>query len=554
MGLTVEELLKIEQGGTISLISGEKGIKNEIKGVTIIEAPDIVKFINGGELLLTGLYAFQTCSVSEFKKYIYELRKKQISGLIIKRGRQIADVEAKINLLKEFSESYAVPLMEIPFKLSFQTILSLVMERLFNEEVTRLKYDKTTRDNFSALTLTGNAKKDQIPDILDMLDKLIDNPVALFNQNMTCYAASRSDDLSFRLSKSARKYNPGILSHYKYMRQKEQYTQYIVPLHFNIGINMYLVITETTSVFNQMDCIAVENAIIALQYEFSRKFAISELEKKFQNDILHNILRGKVMSAEELKESTALLGMNIEGYYRTVVFGVADESKTRRNINERLHHTEILEEVVREVIPECKIHREVERIVVVEEASLDAPQNVHRKEMYCALKTIQKTVKQKNKYLCVKAGIGKIVKGLLHLPETYREANDAYLFVDIIGDTVGDDGARILLFSDLGVFKLLCRLDSQQLMEYIPESLQKLLDYKKPQQEDLLITLQTYLDRNQNLTKTAQDLFVHYKTAAYRVNKITKVTGIDFDNANEVLSVRIGLVVYRMIKNSTDLL
>ena len=46
-----------------------------------------------------------------------------------------------------------------------------------------------------------------------------------------------------------------------------------------------------------------------------------------------------------------------------------------------------------------------------------------------------------------------------------------------------------------------------------------------------------------------RDSYVHYKTAAYRIEKITKITGIDFDNANEVLAVRIGLVVYKMIEN-----
>ena len=83
----------------------------------------------------------------------------------------------------------------------------------------------------------------------------------------------------------------------------------------------------------------------------------------------------------------------------------------------------------------------------------------------------------------------------------------------------------------------------------MPEGLQKLYNYKKPQREDLIVTLKTYLDRNQNLSKTAQDLYVHYKTAAYRIEKIAKITGIDFDNANEVLAVRIGLVVYKMIVN-----
>ena len=74
------------------------------------------------------------------------------------------------------------------------------------------------------------------------------------------------------------------------MRQEGENVQYIVQIRLNVGVQMYLVITERDSIFNMMDCIAVENAIVALQYEFSRKFAVSELEKKYQNDILNNLL------------------------------------------------------------------------------------------------------------------------------------------------------------------------------------------------------------------------------------------------------------------------
>ena len=107
-----------------------------------------------------------------------------------------------------------------------------------------------------------------------------------------------------------------------------------------------------------------------------------------------------------------------------------------------------------------------------------------------------------------------------------------------------------MMFSDFGIFKLLCEQDNlQNLIEYIPESLQKLLQYKKPQQEDLITTLKSYLKNNQNLSRTAQELYVHYKTAAYRIEKIARITGMDFDNANEMLAVRIGLIVYKMIEN-----
>ena len=52
-----------------------------------------------------------------------------------------------------------------------------------------------------------------------------------------------------------------------------------------------------------------------------------------------------------------------------------------------------------------------------------------------------------------------------------------------------------------------------------------------------------------NLKKKDMYKRQHYKTAAYRIERISQITGIDFDNPNEVLSVRIGLVVCKMMEN-----
>lgn len=550
MGFTVEDLLQVREAKSLSVICGEKGIKNEIKGVTIIEAPDIVKFINGGELLLTGLFAFKSCSVKEYRNYLQELRKKRISGLALKPGRTVEEADIKIALLKEFAEDNNIPIIEVPFAMSFQVIMGLVMERLFDEEVTQLKYYKTTHDNFSALMLSHASKENKIRDILGLLDKMICNPVALYDQYMCCYVATGSEQERLQILENAEKYDPGILTNYTYLKQKDEHIRYIIEINLNVGIKMYLVVTEIISKFSLMDCIAVENAIIALQYEFARTFAVSELEKKFQNDILHNILSGNIESIDELKKSSNLLDVNIDGYYRVLVFGVTNEGSSRKDINEKIHHTDLLEETIIQRIPNSKVHRDLDKIVVVMEVNYDSSQIEYREELKDILKRIQAFMADQNKYLKVKAGVGRIVKGIIHLPETYKEANDAFLFVDIAGDIVGEGATQMMLFSDLGIFKLLCQLDDPaMLMEYVPETLGKLYDYKKPQRDDLIMTLRTYLDKNQNLSKTAQDLYVHYKTAAYRIEKITKITGIDFDNANEVLAVRIGLVVHRMIEN-----
>ena len=553
MAIYVKDLLMEEEMNGARLISGEEGLDNEIKGVTIIEAPDIVKWINGGEVLLTGLYAFRSCSMEDFKNYIDELVKKKISALILKRGKPVEGAEDKVEYLIQFSRKHTIPILEVPFEISFRDVMSRLMERLFNEEVTRLKYFKTTHDNFSALVLGSESIGVAIDQILDVLAKLIRNPVAAFNRQLDCIGASVGAERSLEIQKDAQSYEPGIYSNYEYLRQQiDNRQQYIVKVKLNLRERLYLVITEEEDSFDVMDAIATESAIWALQFELVRQYSVTELEKKFQNDIMHNILNGKIDSISELQKNTSLLGVPINGSFRVIVFGLKGEDRDKRDFKSKISDTNLLSDAIACQIINVKIYNDLDRIVVVKEVNKEQTQEEYRQEIREIVDKVQAYVSRQDKELQVKAGVGKVVEGVINLPDSFKEANEAFTFVDIAGEISEDGNSQVTLFSDLGIFKLLCQLDNPELLlEYVPEGLQKLYNYKKPQRDDLLITLKTYLDRNLNLSKTAQDLFVHYKTASYRIEKIAKITGVDFDNANEVLAFRIGLVVYKMIEKYT---
>lgn len=550
MAIYVKDLLMEEEMNGARLISGEEGLDNEIKGVTIIEAPDIVKWINGGEVLLTGLYAFRSCSMEDFKNYIDELVKKKISALILKRRKPVEGAEDKVEYLIQFSRKHTIPILEMPFEISFRDVMSRLMERLFNEEVTRLKYFKTTHDNFSALVLGSESIGVAIDQILDVLAKLIRNPVAAFNRQLDCIGASEGAERSLEIQKDAQSYEPGVYSNYEYLRQQiENRQQYIVKVKLNLRERLYLVITEEEDSFDVMDAIATESAIWALQFELVRQYSVTELEKKFQNDIMHNILNGKIDSISELQKNTSLLGVPINGSFRVIVFGLKGEDRDKRDFKSKISDTHLLSDAIACQMTNVKIYNDLDRIVVVKEVNKEQTQEEYRQEIREIVDKVQAYVSRQDKELQVKAGVGKVVEGVINLPDSFKEANEAFTFVDIAGEISEDGNSQVTLFSDLGIFKLLCQLDNPELLlEYVPEGLQKLYNYKKPQRDDLLITLKTYLDRNLNLSKTAQDLFVHYKTASYRIEKIAKITGVDFDNANEVLAFRIGLVVYKMIE------
>ena len=438
MGLTVRELLLAEEMKDIKVLAGDRGLDKEIKGVTIIEAPDIVKFIDGGEVLLTGLYAFRSCTVDEFRTYINELSRKSVSALVLKRGRKVENADTKIELLFAFAQEHNIPVLEVPFEVSFRDVMSLIMERLFNEEVTRLKYFKTTHDNFAALAIAPDSTGKGVDEILDVLSKLIRNPVAVYNQNLTCLAATDQAPREFAVSRDAVPFDPGTYSNYTYMRQKGEVPQCLIQVKMSFREKIYLVVTELNQPFGTMDCIAAESAITALRFEFSRQYAVTELEKKFQNDIIHNILNGKIHSMGELQKNTSLLGVDINGSYRVIVFGMTNESMARGDFKAKVKDIDVLSDLIRSRISKAKIHNDLDKIVVIQEVEREQTQEEYRKSIKKIAEQVQADVARYNKYLKIKAGAGRVVDGIINLPESFKEANEAFMFVDVAGETPED--------------------------------------------------------------------------------------------------------------------
>ena len=273
-----------------------------------------------------------------------------------------------------------IPVLEVPFEISFRDIMSRIMERLFNEEVTRLKYFKTTHDNFAALALSPDSGNRGADNILDVLAKLIHNPVAVFNQNLSCLAATEDAARVLTISEDARTFEPGIYSSYTYLRQEGEEPQCLIQVKMSFREKIYLVVTERNQALDVMDFIAAESAITALRLEFSRQYAVTELEKKFQNDIMHNILNGKIHSiGETFRRIRPCLEWDINGSYRVIVFGMANESMTKGDFKAKVKDTNVLSQAIVHYIKDAKIQNDLDKIVVIQAVDKEQTQEEYRR-------------------------------------------------------------------------------------------------------------------------------------------------------------------------------
>lgn len=129
---------------------------------------------------------------------------------------------------------------------------------------------------------------------------------------------------------------------------------------------------------------------------------------------------------------------------------------------------------------------------------------------------------------------------LFELPDLYKHAKSTQKIMTLFGEENG-----IYSYNDMGIYQLFTEIDDlNQLEKLVPKALISL----KETHPDLVETLKVFLDHNQNYKETADQLFLHPKTVRYRLDKIKKFTAIQFDHAEELLQINVGLRLLKLIE------
>ena len=549
MAYTVRKLLESEQFPKMKLLCGEKGLDLEVKGIRIIEIEDMERYLTGGEILITSFQVYLSCSDREVEQHFEDLVKSDISGFIVKKRKEYDPTGRRLSLLEKHCKKYEIPLVEISEDSYYWGIIRYVIMQVFDKDTARLKYFKITHDNFNTFILNNNGSCNTASDIIKFLSVMIENPVVLYHGNLNCMVSTKSDNSKLILSDEIQPYKPNIITKFQYMKQmKGSCVQYVVKFAILNEMEIYITITEENRELTELDYMAIENAIINLQYGFLSEFAQDEVKKKYQRDLIHNILNG-LLSSKEMTEAAAQLGMKESDTYRVVDFHTIKKNVQRKYTKEQLHEVGVIEGELMHLLPDALIYRNMDQIVMIQQVDSDQTELEYQKEMEEIEEVIQRSILYRKKDTDFQIGIGKSVEGYQRLKESYYEASQAIKYIEIIRQVTGDKNKSVVHYSNLGFFQIFGKVDDMtELERCIPETLKKLYLYDDEHKGELITTLQMYLRNNQSIKKTAGAMFVHYRTISYRLEKIKQISGINFDNANEVLAVSNGLIIYKMLK------
>lgn len=125
--LTVSSVLSMEVMKGAEILAGRTGVSNEVCGVNIIEVPEVTRWLQGGELLLSSGYPFRE-RLNEFPAVIRAFSEIGVAALGYKPGGWL-DGLPQVSL--ELADELALPILQLPEELAYRDVFEAVYVRLY---------------------------------------------------------------------------------------------------------------------------------------------------------------------------------------------------------------------------------------------------------------------------------------------------------------------------------------------------------------------------------------------------------------------------------------
>lgn len=129
------------------------------------------------------------------------------------------------------------------------------------------------------------------------------------------------------------------------------------------------------------------------------------------------------------------------------------------------------------------------------------------------------------------------------MQEAQPQLNKNFLHTIQLGRQVnGLTNDHITYFSEVAPFILLNDTSKAALLDLSQSTLKHFYD-----DVEMIKTLEVFFEANLNISESAKKLYMHRNSIQYRIDKFTKETGINIQNFNEAMTVKLAILAKNII-------
>jgi purine catabolism regulator len=553
IGIRLREVLSLDIFENASLLCGTDGLDNYISKVNVMEVPDIINWLKPGEFLLTTAYSIKD-DIYKLNELIPTMKKIGVSGLGIKVKRYVEDLPQSI---LDTANAHSFPIVSIPLDVSFGDIITSVLTSVVNKQMSLL----VEIDDFNTKLKEIMLKGGELYEIAAMINNVVQAPVAIVEEIFKDYVIAADDDYQGELNQIINDFVFKDESMNQSGKSDVVVTQdqinsrmvkrLMIPIYSD-GISYgYVIIWDLNDVITESTLMIIEAATSLIALNSSKKLSVYENENKHKIDFIEELLSDQEIQQKRAVEKASYFNFDMANSYGILLVAI---DKTFTEVVRTPNNTLMLKQLNSKLISVVeRLHRfykgkmiygnKSDRVVFLVgfEASLSADEM--KESMISLANDLLSFARLENIHNKISIGLGRVYDDYVNLHKSYHEAQQS-----IHKLSLGDQSNHLLHFDDLGIYRILSNSGIyRDIQSFFTETLGDILRYDREKDAELLKTLKMYYTHGCNLKKVSEEMYTHYNTVIYRMQRIKEIGGFDFNDPDVSLNVHIALKILDVI-------
>lgn len=523
----VKDLKTIKEISHYKVLAGAKGLNRRITRVNIMEVPDVENWVHENEFLVTTGYPFMG-DISRLASLIPKLVEKNVAALGIKTKRYIEKVPKDVIAC---ADKYNFPIIELPETTAFSNLVREVMEKIIFREQASVALLQDRIEEISRAVL----QDDKMSAILEKIEAMINNPVFIIDDKHMLIAAK--DTLELIGSDTEFIYSEIVFNHQIVVVGDKKLKVHTFKLLDALYDGIYLVVLEK-NLCMPIDIYAIEQLQSLISIKLKTDNMYRNVEQKYVDKFVIDWLSGTITSQVDFELRTQMYGYELKDdcTYRVLIVKnnyEKDEFHADRKLMSRYKNYESMIGVSSWLtINDGKI------VIIYVKTPKDTI--VHENILENIYQVLKRIMEQKDISLCVSS----ITASPLRVKESYDEVKNIYSSACICGCC-----DKVISWDELGIYSILTMIKpGANINKFLEKYITPLKEADDKQNSNLFETLETYFNSKSSIKETAANMYVHYNTILYRLEKIKKILGIDFEDTEELLKINLAIKLYNIYR------
>ena len=488
----------------LELAAGERAAGAPIRWVHVSELEDPAPWLSGGELLLsTGM---QLLDEDSQRAYVGRLVEHHLAGLGF--GLGFAHAALPPALVEEARE-LDFPLFGVPYEMPFIAITERAFSSLLNEQLDVLQRAVSIQRRMERLVLDERSLGEVVRGLANSIGATV-MVLDSAGRTLACHAFRRELDAGLITAIGAEiASRAGAVAPRGFVPQSAELAGRAIALPVPSGSHgapsSWLVAVPESDGVADFERFLAHHAVMVVALAQMRERVVAETERRLAGDVLGSVLGGRIDGEET---ALRLAPFGIRGAAAVLVLAVEDP--------------EACEDELARILGELGA------------AALVATVPTARRPLLCAvLADVENPLELAAAARELLALDGRPVRAAVShaapLEALRRSFHEARCALEV-GALANGSTPAVASADDLGAYRLLLSLQEDDgLRQYCEDVLSPIERSRSGNGEELLRSLEAFLEHNGSWEAAARALFCHRHTLRYRISRIEELTGRRLD-------------------------